>query len=55
MTKTDLIAALERIHGNPEISVDVVSDIRDIYDEDTEWIIDRVNEIPRPEIVVIKK
>lgn len=57
MRKSDLIAALERIPGDPEIVVRLT--LRTVgYGNDTHqaWAeIDRINEFPRPEIVVIEK
>jgi len=58
MRKSEIIAALEKLHGDPEINVKIIykqkfSDVHHVNTGLGET--ERINEYPRPEIVVIEK
>lgn len=61
MRKSEILAALEKIHGDPEIEVRIsISETQckecgEIIQPSEDFLIDRINEYPRPEIVVIEK
>ena len=64
MKKSDLIKELERIPGDPEIEIRAPSQTITVccrvcdesQEADTpEFIIDRINEFPRPEIIIVEK
>lgn len=63
MRKSELISALEKIHGDPEIEVKGLRMRKkfcsecgeEVFCECEDFLIDRINEYPRPEIVVIEK
>lgn len=52
MKKSDLIAELERLEGDPEINVKfILRTTREIKTAE----IDRINEFPSPEIIIVEK
>lgn len=56
MKKSDILSALERIPGDPEIEITLI--LKNEYGRPVRnraGEIDRINEFPRPEIVVIEK
>lgn len=61
MRKSEIIAALEKLHGDPEIEIQPVDVMVThggsgfTFNTTLRFLIDRINEYPRPEIVVIEK
>lgn len=63
MLKSEILAALEKIHGDPEIEVRATGLLERkcpecgevLFNNMEYFILDRINEYPRPEIVVIEK
>lgn len=58
MRKSEILAALEKLHGDPEIEVKIICKPTNSHygaPNNQSGSIDRINEYPRPEIVVIEK
>lgn len=55
MLKSELIKELGRIAGDPEIAVKVIRSRASRLDAEFEGEIDRINEFPSPEIIIVEK
>lgn len=64
MKKSQLLSELERLKGDPEIAIKTTHETLRRYCEECEsvtkfsargFVIDRINEFPSPEIIIIEK